>query len=238
LRQYLRARENPPESAADRAARLNEGGVVLTWFTTHHLKGVELQEDNIRQRFFEREQFEAVRKSLPAYAWPVVSSMYLTGWRIRSEVLPLQWRQVDFQAGTVRLELGTTKNKDGRTFFLTPEMRTCLEAQRAATEALPAPDGVHHPVGVSPRWDSHEELQEGVEDRLQGRRGSWADPARLPSDGGQEPGARRGTALNEDGRPQDRGDLSPIRHRERLRTFRRQRRSSRRSAQVVTIWLQ
>jgi integrase len=62
--------------------------------------------------------------------------MYLTGWRIRSEVLPLQWRQVDFQAGTVRLEPGTTKNKDGRTFFLTPEMRTCLEAQRAATEAL------------------------------------------------------------------------------------------------------
>jgi integrase len=96
----------------------------------------KLQEDNIRQGFFEREQFEAVRKSLPAYAQPVVTFMYLTGWRIRSEVLPLQWRQVDFQAGTVRLEPGTTKNKDGRTFYLTPELRACLEAQRAATEAL------------------------------------------------------------------------------------------------------
>jgi integrase len=96
----------------------------------------KLQEDNIRQGFFEREQFEAVRKHLPAYAKPVVTFMYLTGWRIRSEVLPLQWRQVDFQAGTVRLEPGTTKNKEGRTFYLTPELRTCLEAQRAATEAL------------------------------------------------------------------------------------------------------
>jgi hypothetical protein len=56
LRQYLRVPEDPPESAADRAARLNEGGVVLTWcagqwawvwnstpVTTHHLKGVERQ---------------------------------------------------------------------------------------------------------------------------------------------------------------------------------------------------
>jgi hypothetical protein len=54
LRQYLRVPEDPPESAADRAARLNEGGVVLTWcagqwawvwnstpVTTHHLRGVE-----------------------------------------------------------------------------------------------------------------------------------------------------------------------------------------------------
>ena len=34
----------------------------------------------------------------------------------------------------MRLEPGTTKNKDGRTFYLTPELRICLEALRAATE--------------------------------------------------------------------------------------------------------
>lgn len=96
----------------------------------------KLEENNVRQGFFEREQFEAVRRHLPAYAQPVVTFMYLTGWRIRSEVLPLQWRQVDFQASIVRLEPGTTKNKDGRTFYLTPELRTCLEAQRAVTEAV------------------------------------------------------------------------------------------------------
>jgi integrase len=32
--------------------------------------------------------------------------------------------------------VGNTKNDDGRTFVITPELRACLEAQREATEAL------------------------------------------------------------------------------------------------------
>jgi integrase len=55
---------------------------------------------------------------------------------VKSEVLPLQWRQADLKAGVVRLEPGTTKNGEGRMFFATPELRACLEAQRAGTEAL------------------------------------------------------------------------------------------------------
>jgi integrase len=50
--------------------------------------------------------------------------------------LTLRWHQVDFQTGTVRLEPGTTKNREGRTFYLTPELRACLEGQKAATVAL------------------------------------------------------------------------------------------------------
>jgi integrase len=69
-----------------------------------------LQERNIRTGFFEDHQYEAVRAHLPAYAQPVVTFAYLTGWRVRSEVLTLQWRQIDFKAGLVRLEPGTTKN--------------------------------------------------------------------------------------------------------------------------------
>jgi integrase len=93
-----------------------------------------LAEDNIRTGFFERPQFEAVRAQLPDYLRPIVTFAYITGWRVPSEVLPLQWRQVDFEAGTVRLEPGTTKNREGRTFAMTPELRACLEAQRALTE--------------------------------------------------------------------------------------------------------
>jgi hypothetical protein len=54
------------------------------------------------------------------------------------EVLSLKWPQVDFSACTVRLEPGTTKNKEGRTFPFAefPELRTLLEEQRARTEAL------------------------------------------------------------------------------------------------------
>ena len=69
-----------------------------------------LQERNIRTGFFEDHQYEAVRAHLPAYAQPVVTFAYLTGWRVRSEVLTLQWRQVDFKAGIIRLDPGTTKN--------------------------------------------------------------------------------------------------------------------------------
>jgi hypothetical protein len=36
--------------------------------------------------------------------------MYLTGWR-KSEVLSLDWRQVGFKAGTVTLDVGSTKSK-------------------------------------------------------------------------------------------------------------------------------
>ncbi len=83
-----------------------------------------LQEHNVRQGFFEREQFEAVRRHLPEYAHPVVTFAYITGWRVRSEILPLQWRQVDFKAATIRLEPGTTKNSEGRTFYMAPASQT------------------------------------------------------------------------------------------------------------------
>lgn len=89
-----------------------------------------LQENNARKGFFHREQFEAVRRRLSPALQAVVTFAYLTGWRTRSEVLPLQWRQVDFQAGTVRLDPGTTKNREGRVFPMTVELRELLEAQR------------------------------------------------------------------------------------------------------------
>lgn len=68
-----------------------------------------LQENNVRTGFFEDHQYEAVRAHLPAYAQPVVTFAYITGWRVRSEVLTLQWRQVDFKASIVRLDPGTSR---------------------------------------------------------------------------------------------------------------------------------
>lgn len=96
----------------------------------------KLKESDPRQGFFEREQFEAVRRYVPEFVKPVVTFAYITGWRMKSEILILQWRQVEFKAGTVRLEPGTTKNGDGRTFIMTPDLRACLEAQRAHMDAL------------------------------------------------------------------------------------------------------
>src|SRR5688572_23852012 len=95
-----------------------------------------LQEHNVRVGFFEADQFTAVKKHLPAALQPVAEFAYLTGWRVQSEVLPLEWRHVDLKAGIVTLDPGTTKNGEGRTIYMTAALRTLLEAQKAAGEAV------------------------------------------------------------------------------------------------------
>jgi integrase len=106
-----------------------------------------LRENNVRTGFFELEQFQAVRSRLPAAIQPVATFAYCTGWRIASEVLPLQWRQVSFTertspeqliAGTVRLDAGTTKNGDGRVFPFTEELRDLLLEQKREADRLKA----------------------------------------------------------------------------------------------------
>ena len=85
-----------------------------------------LQENNVRTGFFERDQFAAVRDRLAEPLRAAAMFMYLTGWRI-SEVLGLQWRHVDFDAGAVRLDPGTTKRAEGREFPFTNELRALLD---------------------------------------------------------------------------------------------------------------
>jgi integrase len=75
-----------------------------------------LKERNVRTGFFEREQLGHILAHLPAAIRPAVQFGYITGWRIPSEVLRLQWRHVDFEARVVRLDPHTTKNDEGRTF--------------------------------------------------------------------------------------------------------------------------
>jgi len=70
----------------------------------------------------------------------------LLGFCPELEVLPLQWRQVDFQAGTVRLEVGSTKNREGRLFTMTAELRERLMSQRAKTDALQKERGTIIPL--------------------------------------------------------------------------------------------
>lgn len=99
-----------------------------------------LEERNIRTGFFEREQFDALCKYLPA-PWPAVMAFaFFTGWRIRSEVLTLTWANVDENTETVTLAAGTTKNGEGRTFPYGghPELRDVIIAQKARQKALQA----------------------------------------------------------------------------------------------------
>ena len=95
-----------------------------------------LKESAPRSGFFEREQYESVLRHLPAELQPVIAFSYITGWRMAAEVLPLEWRQVDFDAEMVRLAPGTTKNKEGREFPFTADLRAVLLAQRDAHAEL------------------------------------------------------------------------------------------------------
>jgi integrase len=89
----------------------------------------KLKENGPRQGFFEREQYEAVRRRLRPDLQVAVAIAYAFGWRMQSEVLCLERRQLDLDAGTLRLDPGTTKNDDGRLVYLPPDVKAQLAAQ-------------------------------------------------------------------------------------------------------------
>lgn len=101
-----------------------------------------LGEDNVRTGFFEDHERQALLAALPEGLRPLAAFLSLTGWRI-GEVLALTWAHVDDKAGVIRLEPGTTKNRDGRTFpFLAlPELAGILTQQRATTRTLELAQG-------------------------------------------------------------------------------------------------
>ncbi len=96
---------------------------------------------NARRGFFERDQFEKVLAELPDYLQPLATVAYWTGWR-KGELLRLERRQVDLDAGTLRLDPGTTKNKEGRVVYLPPEALAALKAWDGKTVALEREHGI------------------------------------------------------------------------------------------------
>lgn len=86
----------------------------------------KIDEDNIRQGFFELEQLQAVCRHLPEHYVKPVQFDYIVGWR-RSEVAQLEKSHLDFHGGEIRLPATIAKNKDGRVFPMFPELRALLE---------------------------------------------------------------------------------------------------------------
>jgi hypothetical protein len=135
-----------------------------------------LLEDNTRKGFFEREQFEAVRRQLPIYAQPPVTFAYVTGWR-------LQGRDPDapVAAGGLRGRHRPARARDHEE----PGRADVRHGPRAA--GLPggpaggyggaaARGGPDHPVRLPPRRAAAEGLPSGLEDRLPAGRRPWPDP--------------------------------------------------------------
>jgi integrase len=99
-----------------------------------------LQEHNVRTGFFDDEMIDAVKGRLPAALRPVVTFAYVSGWRVQSEILPLEWRHVDREEGEVRLDPGTTKNQAGRVFPFTDTLRELFDTLWTEHEALKKKD--------------------------------------------------------------------------------------------------
>ena len=171
-----------------------------------------LQEHNTRTGFFERARVRR-RAQAPAGASARAADVcVLTGWRFKSEVLPLTVDRVDLAAGVVTLAVGSTKNKEGRCFYVTAELRTVLTTQLASLDALKTKNI------ISP-YVFH--FADGT--RIKDFRKAWRTAckaagtrpglSRLPTVGRPDARTGRSAALDGDGdgRPQDRIHLSPLR---------------------------
>lgn len=97
-----------------------------------------LREDNARTGFVDDVGFQQLVSQVPAgelWMRTFLELAYGYGWR-RSELLELRVEQVDFALGKIRLEPGTTKNRDGREVRITPNMAALLrEAVRGKAKA-------------------------------------------------------------------------------------------------------
>lgn len=152
LMRYARKRRSPVRShdgktlqGAAAATVRNEIAVLGRALTLAYRSGKlpqrpplpTIRVENARAGFFEPDELAAVLRYLPGYLKPLVEMAYITGWR-RSELLNLEWRRVDFAAGEVRLERGTTKSGEPRLFPFAahPRLAALLRDQRQRVEAI------------------------------------------------------------------------------------------------------
>jgi integrase len=103
-----------------------------------------LKEDNVRQGFFEHDEYLALLKALPSSLRPVAIFAYHTGWRKR-EVLDLTWDRVNLNERTVALTPDQTKNKEARDLYLNDELLKLFKLQHLKKGKCPY---VFHRDGV------------------------------------------------------------------------------------------
>jgi integrase len=123
-----------------------------------------LQESQPRQGFLEHSEYLAIREKLPSHYQDILDFGYLTGWR-KGEILRLEWRDVDRQGKVIRLRPENSKNRQGRTVTVGPDLLEVIE-RRWQARKVKGPDGqerivplVFHRKGKSigdfrKTWDS------------------------------------------------------------------------------------
>jgi integrase len=123
----------------------------------------KLTEAAPRAGFVEPAQFAAIRCRLPEDLQAAVTIAFTYGWR-RDEILTLERRQLDLDAGTLTLDVGSAKNGEGREVDLTDELHGMLAAQVARVQALERQLGRVIPY-LFPHLRGTRALREGVKRR-------------------------------------------------------------------------
>ncbi len=108
---------------------------------------VLLREAPPRAGFFEPEEIENVIRQLPEDLRPVAEFGWLSGWRLR-EITDLQWNEVDFRAGTIRLRAERSKNGRAREIYFAglPRLAELLRERRRRTSLLERERGAVIPL--------------------------------------------------------------------------------------------
>ncbi len=95
---------------------------------------------NRREGFLDGADLEAVIAELPEPADDIARFAALTGWR-KSEILPLTWSAVDFDAGVLHLWKSKTDEPRAFPFRVLPPLAELLERRRGRTKALEKDQG-------------------------------------------------------------------------------------------------
>lgn len=103
-----------------------------------------MKENNVRKGFLEDEQFRALVGGAELWFRALVECGRTYGRRV-SELLGLRVEQVDLAQKVIRLEPGTTKNRDGREVFMTDTVRAllsaCVQGKAPDSQVFTRPNG-------------------------------------------------------------------------------------------------
>lgn len=140
-----------------------------------------LKLSNVRKGFFEQAEFDAVVAHLPESLRGPFTLAFYAGWRTKSEVMTLEWSQVDREAKVIRLEVGATKNDEGRVlpYGLLLELATVVDDAWTRHERLQA-TGVLSPY-VFPRADGRP-WKDGFYDAWHAATEAAGCPGKIPHD--------------------------------------------------------
>lgn len=115
--------------------------LVLSVPPMNRENGIKLKVNNVRKGFLHRDTFLTIRAKAPDHVKVAATLFYWHGLR-KSDVLVhksgkhgLKWPQVDFERKTFRLEVGTTKNGEGRTIPMLGDTYRVLWAWFQKTKA-------------------------------------------------------------------------------------------------------